>query len=94
MKEELIEELIIDKPEIAAVFHFKISCLKENFEIQPFLKAHKLVAWTIRGKGIMKCLQEIYSDTPIPINSYLRSLREVRSQIFVFQNVDFTSNKS
>jgi len=93
--EDEIEEIILDKSEIVAFFQDKNTRLKpeENFEIKPFLQSPGHVAWEVRGKGLMKCLQDIFNNVPIPINSYLRALKEVRSQIYIFQDIGFKGNK-
>ena len=80
------EELVVDQPEIAAFFLFEKNHREANITIRPFLQG-KLVAWEVKGDNILALLQKIYNDTPIPINSYLRDLKEIRSQIYIFKGV-------
>ncbi|KAF0146171.1 MAG: hypothetical protein FD156_198 [Nitrospirae bacterium] len=72
---------------IVAVFAFENSRDPNNkpFEIQPYLKAQNEVAWRISGKGILHVLEKISGDNLIPINSYIKSLKEIRSSIFLYK---------
>lgn len=82
------KEIILDDPYITSVFAEENSRSQNKpFEIQPFLKTPKEVAWRITGKGIMQVLEKIYADTPIPINSYIKALKEIRSSIFLYKQI-------
>lgn len=85
---EEVFEIIIDNPYISAVFAVKnLRNLNKPFEIQPYNKTPGQVGWRIVGRGILQVLEEIYADTPVPINSYIKMLKEIRSQIFLFKQV-------
>lgn len=82
------EEIELGDAYITAVFAFENSHNSNKpFSIQPFLKTQKEVAWRISGKGIMQTLEKIYADTPVPINSYIKALKEVRSSIFLYKQL-------
>ena len=74
---------------ITAVFAEKNYHFPNNkpFDIQPFLKTPSEVAWRVTGNGIMQVLEEIYADTPVPVNSYIKALKEIRSSIFLFKQL-------
>lgn len=87
-KEKEMSEIILDDSYVTAVFaaensrsHIKL------FEIQPFLKTPNEVAWRISGVGIMQVLEKIYADTPTPVNSFIKAIKEIRSTIFLFKQL-------
>lgn len=83
------EEIELDNPYITAVFaELNLHDLNDKpFEIQPYLKAPGQVAWRVSGKGIMQVLEKIWSDVPVPIHSYIKALKEIRSSIFLYKQL-------
>lgn len=91
--EAATKEIILDDPYICAVFAEENSRnpIDKPFQIVPFLKNPKEVAWRLTGAGILQLLDKIYSDTPVPIHSYIKALKEIRSSIFVFKKLGETN---
>lgn len=83
------EKIELDDAYVTAVFALENSRDPNNksFEIQPYLKAPGQVAWRIAGRGIMQTLERIYSDYSVPINSYIKVLKEIRSSIFLYKQL-------
>lgn len=84
-----VKEIELDDSYVCAVFALENSrnLLNKPFQIQPYLKAPGQVAWRIAGCNIMQTLERIYNDVPVPINSYIKALKEVRSSIFLYKQL-------
>jgi len=82
------EEIELNDVYLVAVFAAANSRSKDHpFKIQPFLTSENKVSWRISGVGIMQTLEGIYSDTPVPVLSFIKSVKEIRSSIFIYKGI-------
>lgn len=80
-KDEEINELILEDAYLVTYFRFR------GFNVHPFLKDSRTVAWKINGQNLLKILEEIYRDAPVPVNTFIKTLKDTRSSIFLLKQV-------
>ncbi|MDA8431998.1 MAG: hypothetical protein M0Z60_03425 [Nitrospiraceae bacterium] len=81
MGKEEVSELVLEDAYLVTYFRLR------GFEIHPFLKDPKTVAWKVQGPRLLSILEEIYADFPVPVNTFIKTLKDVRSSIFLLRQV-------
>jgi hypothetical protein len=79
---QLQEKRIFSDPTIPAAFEAS----GKNFTITPrWNPEQELVDFTVEGTEIDAALDEIYRNAPVPVLSFIRSLKSLRSAIFTLK---------